>query len=142
MPKTDSGSDHQPYREIDYQLETKKGDAPNQNWYVTEQQTNKNLAPNGTSTSGTPNSFRDSVGGSGTADSKQTFWISTTKGKQEFQIFVNTGAGDYGIIAIHIELGHAAMGNMDNGPGEMGNVNWNENRVMRQLGDLNDRTAY
>jgi hypothetical protein len=40
------------------------------------------------------------------------------------------------------ELGHAAMGNRDNGPGRMNNVNWNENVIMRQLGDLNDRTAY
>jgi hypothetical protein len=40
------------------------------------------------------------------------------------------------------ELGHAAMGNLDNGPGRMNNVNWNENPVMRQLGDFNDRTAY
>jgi len=40
------------------------------------------------------------------------------------------------------ELGHAAMYNRDNGPGRMNNVNWNENPVMRQLGDFNDRTAY
>jgi len=39
-------------------------------------------------------------------------------------------------------LGHAAMGNLDNGPGRMNNVNWNENPVMRQLGDFNDRTSY
>jgi hypothetical protein len=37
VPKTDDGSDHKPYRVVEYQLETKKGDAPNQNWYVTEQ---------------------------------------------------------------------------------------------------------
>ena len=103
VPKTDSGSDHQPYREIDYQLETKKGDAPNQNWYVTEQQTNTTLAPNGTSTGNKPNAFKDSIGGNGPADSQQTFWISTTKGKKEFQTFVHTGAGDYGVIAIHIQ---------------------------------------
>ena len=103
VPKTDSGSDHQPYRVIEYQLETKKGDAPNQNWYVTEQQTNTTLAPNGTSTGNNPNAFKDSVGGNGPADSKQTFWISTTKGKEEFQTFVHTGAGDYGEIAIHIQ---------------------------------------
>jgi RHS repeat-associated protein len=103
VPVTDSGSDHQPYRVIQYQLETKSGDTPNQNWYVTEQQTNKTLAPNGTSTGDKPNSFKDSVGGNGPADSKQTFYISTTKGKEEFQTFVHTKAGDYGEIAIHIE---------------------------------------
>jgi hypothetical protein len=31
------------------------------------------------------------------------------------------------------------MGNLDNGPGRMNNVNWNENPVMRQPGDFNDR---
>jgi hypothetical protein len=40
------------------------------------------------------------------------------------------------------ELGHAAMGAKDNGPGKMNNVNANENVVMRQLGDKNDRTEY
>jgi hypothetical protein len=37
---------------------------------------------------------------------------------------------------------HPPMGNLDDGPGAMNNVNWNENVVMRQLGDFNDRTAY
>ena len=40
------------------------------------------------------------------------------------------------------ELGHTAMGNLDNGPGRMNNVNWNENPVMRLLGDFYDRIAY
>jgi hypothetical protein len=40
------------------------------------------------------------------------------------------------------ELGRAAMGNLDNGPGSMNNVNWNENPVMRQLGNFNDRITY
>jgi hypothetical protein len=34
------------------------------------------------------------------------------------------------------------MGNLDNGPGQMNNINWNENLIMRQLGDFNDRTSY
>jgi hypothetical protein len=53
------------------------------------------------------------------------------------------GGGAYTLERIFAhELGHAAMGNLDNGPGRMNNVNWNENTVMRQLGDFNDRTAY
>jgi RHS repeat-associated protein len=53
------------------------------------------------------------------------------------------GGGTYSLQRIFAhELGHAAMGNLDNGPGQMNNVNWNENPVMRQLGDFNDRTAY
>ena len=53
------------------------------------------------------------------------------------------GGGTYSLERIFAhELGHAAMGNRDNGPGRMNNVNWNENPVMRQLGDFNDRTAY
>ena len=53
------------------------------------------------------------------------------------------GGGTYSLQRIFAhELGHAAMGNLDNGPGRMNNVNWNENLVMRQLGDFNDRTAY
>jgi hypothetical protein len=54
-----------------------------------------------------------------------------------------SGGGHYTLQRIFAhELGHAAMGNMDNGPGGMNNINWNENPVMRQLGDFNDRTAY
>jgi RHS repeat-associated protein len=54
-----------------------------------------------------------------------------------------SGGGTYSLQRIFAhELGHAAMGNLDNGPGQMNNVNWNENPVMRQLGDFNDRTAY
>jgi hypothetical protein len=54
-----------------------------------------------------------------------------------------SGGGTYSLqrIIAH-ELGHAAMGNLDDGPGQMNNVNWNENPVMRQLGDFNDRTSY
>jgi hypothetical protein len=53
------------------------------------------------------------------------------------------GGGTYSLERIFAhELGHAAMGNLDNGPGQMNNVNWNENPVMRQLGDFNDRTSY
>jgi hypothetical protein len=53
------------------------------------------------------------------------------------------GGGTYSLQRIFAhEMGHAAMGNLDNGPGRMNNVNWNENLVMRQLGDFNDRTAY
>jgi hypothetical protein len=37
------------------------------------------------------------------------------------------------------ELGHAAMGLWDSGPGGMNNINLIENPVMRQLGDYNDR---
>jgi hypothetical protein len=54
-----------------------------------------------------------------------------------------SGGGTYSLQRIFAhELGHAAMGNLDNGPGQMNNVNWNENPVMRQLGDFNDRTSY
>ena len=54
-----------------------------------------------------------------------------------------SGGGTYSLQRIFAhELGHAAMGNLDNGPGDMNNVNWNENPVMRQLGDFNDRTTY
>jgi hypothetical protein len=54
-----------------------------------------------------------------------------------------SGGGAYSLQRIFAhELGHAAMGNLDNGPGRMNNVNWNENPVMRQLGDFNDRTTY
>lgn len=54
-----------------------------------------------------------------------------------------SGGGAYTLQRIFAhELGHAAMGNLDNGPGQMNNVNWNENPVMRQLGDFNDRTSY
>ena len=54
-----------------------------------------------------------------------------------------SGGGTYSLQRIFAhELGHAAMGNLDNGPGNMNNVNWNENPVMRQLGDFNDRTTY
>jgi hypothetical protein len=53
------------------------------------------------------------------------------------------GGGTYSYQRIFAhELGHAAMGNLDNGPGSMNNVNWNENPVMRQLGNFNDRTTY
>ena len=31
-PKTDSGSEHQPHRVVEYELETKKGETPNQSW--------------------------------------------------------------------------------------------------------------
>jgi RHS repeat-associated protein len=54
-----------------------------------------------------------------------------------------SGGGTFTLQRIFAhELGHAAMGNLDNGPGNMNNVNWNENPVMRQLGDFNDRTTY
>jgi hypothetical protein len=54
-----------------------------------------------------------------------------------------SGGGTYSLQRIFAhELGHAAMGNLDNGPGNMNNVNWNENPVMRQLGDFKDRTTY
>jgi RHS repeat-associated protein len=53
------------------------------------------------------------------------------------------GGGTYSLQRIFgHEMGHAAMGNLDNGPGAMNNVNWNENVLMRQLGDFNDRAAY
>jgi len=44
------------------------------------------------------------------------------------------GTFSYERIIAH-ELGHAAMGTRDDGPGRMNNVNANENVVMRQLGD-------
>lgn len=54
-----------------------------------------------------------------------------------------TGGGTYSLQRIFAhEMGHAAMRNLDNGPGAMNNVNWNENVLMRQLGDFNDRTTY
>jgi RHS repeat-associated protein len=54
-----------------------------------------------------------------------------------------SGGGTYSLQRIFAhELGHAAMGNLDNGPGQMNNINWNENLIMRQLGDFNDRTSY
>jgi len=54
-----------------------------------------------------------------------------------------SGGGFYSLQRIFAhELGHAAMGNLDNGPRQMNNINWNENPVMRQLGDFNDRTFY
>lgn len=53
------------------------------------------------------------------------------------------GGGTYSLQRIFAhEMGHAAMGNLDNGLGKMNNVNWNENVLMRQLGNFNDRTAY
>jgi hypothetical protein len=53
------------------------------------------------------------------------------------------GGGTYSLQRIFAhEMGHAAMGNLDNGPGAMNNVNWNENVLMRQLGDFNNRTTY
>lgn len=53
------------------------------------------------------------------------------------------GGGTFSLERIFAhELGHSAMGNLDNGPGRMNNINWNENPVMRRLGDLDDRTAY
>jgi RHS repeat-associated protein len=55
------------------------------------------------------------------------------------------GGGTYSlqrIFAHEFPLCHAAMGNLDNGSGQMNNVNWNENPVMLQLGDFNNRIAY
>jgi hypothetical protein len=40
------------------------------------------------------------------------------------------------------ELGHVALGYVDLGPGMMDNVIANENPVMRELGDTNDRMSY
>ncbi len=54
-----------------------------------------------------------------------------------------SGGGTFSLQRIFAhEMGHAAMGNLDNGPGAMNNTNWNENVLMRQLGNFNDRTAY
>jgi hypothetical protein len=44
------------------------------------------------------------------------------------------------VILAH-EIAHAATGAVDNGPGWMNNVNWNENVIRPQLG-LPLRTAY
>jgi len=51
------------------------------------------------------------------------------------------GTYSYERILAH-ELGHLAMGYQDGGPGRMFNVTTNENPIMRQLGDTNDRIAY
>lgn len=53
------------------------------------------------------------------------------------------GGGSFSItrIVAH-ELGHAVMGADDDGPRNMKNVNGNENPIMRQLGDQDDRTQY
>jgi hypothetical protein len=57
--------------------------------------------------------------------------------------YTSATGGTYSLRRIFAhEMGHAAMGNLDNGPGAMNNVNWNENVLMRQLGDFNDRAAY
>jgi len=53
----------------------------------------------------------------------------------------NEGTYSYDRIAAH-ELGHIAFGTGDVGPGRMLNVMTNENVVMRQLGDFDDRIAY
>jgi RHS repeat-associated protein len=53
----------------------------------------------------------------------------------------NSGRFTYQRIIAH-ELGHAAMGTHDDGAGRMNNVIRNENVIMRQLGDYNDRIEF
>jgi len=58
------------------------------------------------------------------------------------KLFANPGGGFTLQRIIAHELGHAAMGVDDIGPKSMDNVIRNENKIMRELGDTNDRIAY
>ncbi len=126
VPHTDTGQDHDAYREVVYEVEKKNGDAPNETWYVTEHQTNKSVAPpNGMSGGqGTePNRFPDLIGclACRNVESQQTFTISQKPGldaKPSFQVPVHVPkAGDFKQLGIHVDSGGNRINNNLHWPG-------------------------
>lgn len=114
VPTSDDGKDHQSYREVVYEVQTKDGKQPEGTWYVTEHQTNKSVASQdgvpGVSGGKENNKFTDLIGclACRNVESKQTFTISTTPGvkaKTTFPIFVHSKAGDFGTLGLHIDSG-------------------------------------
>ena len=125
VPVTDNGTDGQHYRDVEYVVETKNGKAPKETWYVTEHQTNHELAkPDGMSGGDNRNEFDDEIGcGNGCAgiNSLQTFTISRIQGingQPDFSIIVDVpGLGDFGTLGIFVAYGGSRINGLLHWPG-------------------------
>jgi len=82
-----------------------------------------------------------SINGSYTRKGSQSMVFDPTQVGKSYESKNGGGTFSTERIMAH-EVGHAAMGAGDEGLGLMNNVDWNENPIMEQLGDPNDRTAY
>jgi len=79
--------------------------------------------------------------GSFTYVNSNTIAIDANQIGQAYTSLRPGGVFSYERIIAH-ELGHAAFGDTDTGIDNMFNVKWNENWVMNELGDANDRLSY
>jgi RHS repeat-associated protein len=79
--------------------------------------------------------------GSGSVPGSQQILLGTYQIGGSYHSLVPGGKISFERVLAH-ELGHAAMGSSDDPPNTMENVSKHENRVMRELGDFNDRIRY
>jgi RHS repeat-associated protein len=80
-------------------------------------------------------------GGSYTYPNSQIIAIDLNDIGRAYNSLRPGGVYSYERVLAH-ELGHAAFGDRDIGIDRMFNVEWNENWVMNELGDTNDRLTY
>ena len=134
VPVTDDGADKAAYRNIDYKLYQLDGTTPPlETWYVTEHQTNVNVAPpNGMSGGIYKNEFKDLIGCNDCrgAQSYQNFTISKTSGAYDpissygsptcgtTNIVVHTPvSGDYGCLGLWVSSFGNRVNNLLRWPG-------------------------
>jgi RHS repeat-associated protein len=129
VPITDTGKDHQSYRTIVYEVQTKDGKKPNDIWYVTEHQKNETVAEQdgvkGVSGGNEQNAFTDLIGcmACRNVESEQTFTISEKPGVEAqpfFSIAVHSKDGDFSKLGIHIDSGGPRVNNKLNWFGDSG----------------------